>query len=378
MSPPRVAFVLTQDRGGPVDVCVMLAGELDRRGAEVALFGPRPARGAAAVEHLLRSGGVDRKGDLAGLARFRREIAAWGPEVVHAQDRRSGLVIAGLGAAARALGRPAPATVHTYHGVPDDVGQEWFAGTGGPAPSRYTRTVLAADAVVTRSVQRTVVPSESMAGFLARRLRVPAARMVHIDNGVPLPSPAPPGGPVRELLFVGLLVERKGVVDLLRAMSVPGAVPADVRLTVAGDGPARAEVEDAARPLGDRVRLLGFREDVPELLAKADALVLPSRMEQQPLVVAEAMAAGKPVLATDCGGVAEMLDVPGAARYLARPGDIGSLADALRLLLTDDDPARTGAALARAAHARFSPERATDRHLALYDRFLHPTGARAR
>jgi glycosyltransferase involved in cell wall biosynthesis len=109
---------------------------------------------------------------------------------------------------------------------------------------------------------------------------------------------------------------------------------------------------------------------VPDLLARADALVLPSRMEQQPLVVAEAMAAGKPVLATDCGGVADMLDVPGAGSWLAGPGDVDGLAGALRELFAEPDPGRTGRLLAERARARFAPEVCADAHLRLYERLL--------
>jgi glycosyltransferase involved in cell wall biosynthesis len=116
------------------------------------------------------------------------------------------------------------------------------------------------------------------------------------------------------------------------------------------------------------VTFLGFRPDVPDLLASADALVLPSTMEQQPLVVAEAMAAGKPVLATATGGVPAMLDVPGGPVFLAPPGDVPALADRLRALFAEPDPGRLGRLLAERAHARYRPEACARRHLDLYDR----------
>jgi glycosyltransferase involved in cell wall biosynthesis len=117
------------------------------------------------------------------------------------------------------------------------------------------------------------------------------------------------------------------------------------------------------------VRFLGFRTDVPELLTQHDALVLPSTMEQQPLVVAEAMAAGKPVLATNTGGVADMLAGTG---HLAEPGDVSSLAARLRALLSDEDPGATGRAAAARARERFAPEVCARRHLALYREVLTP------
>ncbi|SDD75977.1 glycosyltransferase family 4 protein [Actinokineospora iranica] len=362
---PRVAYLLTQDRGGPVDVTVRLAGALLAAGdAEVRVFGPTPARDAAALDGHHERLSVPRKGDLGATRRARAALRAWRPDIVHAQDRRAGLVSAGL----HLLRHGPRAVVHTYHGVPDDVGEAWFRGGPAAGPSRYTKFVLAADAAVARAVSRTVVPASAMGRFLRERLRVPGKRLAHIDNCVELPPCHPPAGPVRHLVFVGLLVERKGILHLLRALATPGLLPPDATLTVVGDGPQRARAEElAARaPLAGRVRFLGFRTDVAALLRQADAFVLASTMEQQPLAVAEAMAAGKPVLATDTGGVADMLAVDGAARYLAAPGDVADLATHLRALFADPDPATTGRLLAEHARARFSPEVCARRHLALY------------
>ena len=360
----RIAYLLTQDRGGPVDVTVRLAATLLGQGADVRVFGPVPARGAELLdghhEPLLVAG----KGDLAAAGRARAAIRAWRPDVVHAQDRRAGLVIAGL----RFTRGARPALVQTYHGVPDDVTEPWFRGDrGAGGPSAYTRAILAGDAAVARTLDRTVVPAEAMGRFLRRRLRVPAKRLARLDNCVELAEPSPPEGPVRHLVFVGLLVERKGILDLLAALAVPGVLPPDGRLTVVGDGPQRAEAERAAQALPGRVTFLGFRPDVPALLAGADALVLPSAMEQQPLVVAEAMAAGKPVVATETGGVADMLGPGAGTDYLVPPGDTAALAERLRALFAEPDPARIGALLAGRARHRFAPAECARRHLDLYE-----------
>ncbi|WP_372666004.1 glycosyltransferase family 4 protein [Amycolatopsis kentuckyensis] len=358
----RIAYLLTQDRGGPVDVTVRLAATLARDGADVRLFGPAPARGAELLDGLHHCLQVAGKEDLGAARRARAAIRMWRPDVVHAQDRRAGLVIAGL----RGEGRPA--LVQTYHGVPDDVAEPWFRGDRRAAgPSPYTRTVLAADAVVARVLDRTVVPAEAMGELLRRRLKVPATRVVRIGNCVEPALPDPPRGPVRHLVFAGLLVERKGILDLLAALARPGVLPPDARLTVVGDGPQRAEAERAARALAGRVTFLGFRPDVPALLATADALVLPSSMEQQPLVVAEAMAAGKPVLATAVGGVPEML---GEGSFLVPPGDVEALAGGLRALFAEPDPGRIGRLLAERAQRLYHPEACARRHLALYERLV--------
>jgi glycosyltransferase involved in cell wall biosynthesis len=364
----RLAYLLTQDRGGPVDVTVELALAASRvPGWEVRLFGPRPARGAEQVAHLHTEVLVEGKGAAGAIRRARRQLSAWRPDVLHAQDRRSGLVCAGATWGPPRAGRPG-VVVHTYHGVPDDVTQAWFQGGRGGGPSRYTRTVLAADALVARAVTRTVVPASSMARFLRQRLRVPADRLVHIDNGMPLPPAAVPRGPVRRLLFVGLLVRRKGVHVLLEAMA-RAALPPDVTLQVAGDGPERAALEAlaAGSRLRGRVEFLGFRADVPALLAGADAFVLPSAMEQQPLVLIEALGAGKPVVATDVGGVAEMVT---GAGIVVPPGDAAALARALEQLTTADDATPWGARAAAIARERFSVGTALHRHLTLYTELL--------
>lgn len=372
----RVAYLLTQDRGGPVDLAVELAAAVARvPGWHVRLFGPTPARGADRVADLHTELAVTGKGAVGAIRDARRELLAWAPDVVHAQDRRSGLVCAGLGwGPSHRVARPG-AVVHTYHGVPDDVTEEWFRGDrGAPGPSRYTRAVLGADALVARSVTRTVTPATSMATFLQRRLRVPSAKVVHLDNGLPLPPAAVTRGPVRRLLFVGLLVRRKGVHVLLEAMAAAG-LPPDVRLRVAGDGPERVELEAQAHRSGlaDRVEFLGFRSDVPQLLAEADAFVLPSAMEQQPLVLIEAMGAGKPVVATDVGGVREMVRDAG---LVVPPGDPAALAGALRELTTGGDAETWAVRAAADARERFSVERARDRHIALYEELL-ARGARS-
>lgn len=365
MSTPRVAFVLTQDRGGPVDVVRALAGELHRTGAaDVRVFGPPPRRGAGPLRPVWTESGVGTKGDVGGARVLLDRVRAWGPDVVHAHDRRAGLVVAGA-----RRHRRRPVLVQTYHGVPEDVAETWFRGLpGATPPSRYTRATLAADAVLARVLDRTVVPAEPMRRFLTGRLRVPAARLHHVDNGLDLGGPEPPTGPVRHLLVVGLLLARKGIGDLLEALARPGVFPAGARLTIAGEGPERAAIEARiARPdLAGRVEMLGFRSDVPELMRGADAVVVPSRMEQQPLVVIEAMAAGKPVLATDTGDAATMLDAPGATRHLAVPGDVGSLADALRRLFDDPDPGVTGKLLAARAAERYSSQACAAAHQDLY------------
>lgn len=374
-APPRrrVAFVLTQDRGGPVDVTVALAVALaDRPGFDVRLFSPPPARGLDQVKDLLVDSRVEGKGSARAMARARRRILDWHPDVVHAQDRRAGLVCARLAGSRLRPTTRRPAVVHTYHGVPDDVSQAWLTDPSAPGPSRYTRAVLTADALVARAVDRTVVVAQPLAEFLTHRLRVPADRVLHIDNGLTLPAVAKrdADGTIRRLLFVGLLVPRKGVDVLLRAMTrVSDGAGRTLTLTIVGDGPERSALERLSHDLvlDDRVSFLGFRQDIPDLMAVHDAFVLPARMEQQPLVLIEAMASGLPVVATDVGGVRDMLLGQGV---LVAADDAEALAAALTDLARADprERVRRSEQLSRHAHQRFGIGTSLDRHLRLYCR----------
>ena len=86
----RIAYLLTQDRGGPVDVTVRLAATLAADGHDVRVFGPVPARGASLLDGLHEELAVSDKEDFAAAGRARAAIRAWRPDVVHAQDRRAG------------------------------------------------------------------------------------------------------------------------------------------------------------------------------------------------------------------------------------------------------------------------------------------------
>lgn len=128
----RIAYLLTQDRGGPVDVTVRLAASLIASGeAEVRVFGPRPARGSELLDCHHEQVSVAGKGSMVAARSARSAIRSWRPDLVHAQDRRSGLVCAGM----HRLPTGPRAVVHTYHGVPDDVTERWFRACP-PRPDR--------------------------------------------------------------------------------------------------------------------------------------------------------------------------------------------------------------------------------------------------
>ena len=165
---------------------------------------------------------------------------------------------------------------------------------------------------------------------------VPKEKRVVIRNGVRI-TPGPNNGELvgrgqGEILCVARLAPEKGIDVLLSAME---RLP-DARLLVAGDGPERNELEASA---GKNVAFLGFVEDIPALLERAALVVVPSRSEGLGLSALEAMAAGKPVVASRIGGLCEVV-VHGETGLLVPPGDPEALAEALKSLLADPARAR--------------------------------------
>jgi glycosyltransferase involved in cell wall biosynthesis len=137
---------------------------------------------------------------------------------------------------------------------------------------------------------------------------------------------------------VGSLTECKDHDNLLKAILRVQEVGAAVQFLIVGGGSAEAEaaLHVRIRELGieQSVRYLGFRQDVQRILNGSDLLVLPSRHEAFPLVILEAMAVGKPVVATDCGGPAEILE-EGVSGYLVPARSPDALAQRILELIRD-------------------------------------------
>ncbi|KIX84467.1 glycosyltransferase [Thermus filiformis] len=157
-----------------------------------------------------------------------------------------------------------------------------------------------------------------------------------IYNGIPLERFS--GGGVQTWprrgklvwIHVGRFAPQKNHRLLVEAFAQALARLPSMELWLVGEGPLRPQVEEQVQKAGlvEYVRFLGLRRDIPELLSQADALLLPSDWEGVPLVVLEAMAAGKPVVATKVGGVPELVE-HGVTGFLVPPGDPGALAEAI-------------------------------------------------
>ena len=195
-------------------------------------------------------------------------------------------------------------------------------------------------------VDRYVCVSQPVADFSRTRGGLPAEKLVIIPNGVDLDrfparqaaDLAALGVPAgrRIVSFVGRLQRQKGVEWLIDSAGAWLAKLPDCDLLLVGTGPLQSRLEAACRAadLADRVHFAGWRSDVPEILAASELLVLPSAWEGMPNVVLEAMASGRPLVATDVEGVRELLG-PLAARQVVRYGDTRELADRIIALVSD-------------------------------------------
>ncbi|MFE4977442.1 glycosyltransferase family 4 protein [Kitasatospora sp. NPDC056651] len=165
------------------------------------------------------------------------------------------------------------------------------------------------------------------------------------------------GGVDRPLvLAVGRLVPQKAFGLLLDATRELAALDPEPLVLLAGDGPEAGALRERVAAEKLPVRLLGYRTDVPDLLAAADLVVLSSRWEARSLVVQEAMRAGVPVVATAVGGIPELV---GDAAVLVPPGDPAALGRAVRALLTDPDRRERLAAAGRQQAETWPDEAAT-------------------
>ena len=320
----RIVHVDTETgfSGGEVQVFLLLEG-LRARGHEVLLISPpgsrceREARARGFETRTVRTrNDLDARG-VYGLWRAFRESGA---DLVHLHTGRA-TWLGGL--AARLAGLPALTTRRM---------------------DRHVRPGLRTQLIYRVFTQRAVAISPAV----ARRLSdagVPEERMRTISSSVDPRAVEPRvgrdarrrAGRVPEdallLLVLANLVPRKGVDVLLEALV--GLEPAP-RLWIAGDGPERGALEAQAQQLGlaERVHFLGRCDDTGDLLAACDVFVMPSRLEGLGVAALEAMAAGRPVVASRVGGLAGLV-VHERTGLLVPPDDVASLADALRRLLDE-------------------------------------------
>ena len=175
-----------------------------------------------------------------------------------------------------------------------------------------------------------------------------------------------------EFVHVGRFFPEKDHALLIRAFREVNRAEPESRLTLVGDGPLRvaAERQVFSEGLGGKVRFLGARRDVPEILADRDCFILSSRWELHPITILEAMRAGLPVIASRVGGVPETV-VDGDTGLLVAPGSEAELVCAMRKLVQDPELGiKLGDRGYRRACEHFSNTLVAKKIEAAYDRVL--------
>src|SRR5271169_3953098 len=328
----KVAFVLGTSTGGTARHVRMLAGGYAARGVAAEVFGPAQTdrdfafsaqAGFTPVEIADRPRVLH---DLRAIARLRRLIRAWQPDVMHAHGLRAGALTAiALAFVRPSVYHPRPALVVTVHNAP---------AAGGVTGAIYRVLEL----IVARTADSVLCVSpdleERMRASGARRVgraMVPALATGNVSAETRALPNGDPGRPA--VLAVGRLAAQKGFGTLLDAAACWRDMRPEPLLVIVGEGPLEAELKSQAARLRLDVRFPGHRNDVPALLAAAAVFVLPSVWEGQPLILQEALRGGVPIVATRVGGTPELTGEDAA--LLVLPGDAKRLADAVRAVLTD-------------------------------------------
>jgi len=303
-----------------------LAGQVEEAGAAFFFLGKRP--------------GLDWR----MVPRLRALARRLGVHIIHAHNEGAGFY-AGLAGLCKG-----PPVITTRHGFSYGLNTLWVRRAAGLLSRR---TVC-----VGRDVMRLVREVD----------KIPASRVRIIYNGVDTAEFAPdqkrrelmraelgyaPGD--RILISVGRLAPEKGYDTLLRALALLAQADKGTRLVLVGDGPRRGFLQDLTKELGlqDRVRLLGNRKDIRDLLAAADVFVLSSLSEGVSKSLLEAMAMALPVVATSVGSTPEVVLAEKTGLLVpARRPDL--LAQALAAVLHDSQSARWGRAGRERVEAEFS------------------------
>lgn len=246
------------------------------------------------------------------------EVRRFRPEVVHAHWLLPNALVAAVLPGRHRL-------VVTLHGNDVQLASNRWAAPVARWVARRADVLLAVSAPLARQAEGVLSLAEGTIG------------VTHLPLPVEL-VPAPlPSGPLR-LLAAGRASREKGFDVLLDALARPEA--SGWQATLVAEGPERADLDRRAAALGDRVRVLPLlaRQELFELMRQHHVVVVPSRSEGLGLVAVEALALGRPVIASDVGGLPEVVI----------PGEDG-------MLVSPDDPAALTAALAEMAAAGVHP-----------------------
>jgi glycosyltransferase involved in cell wall biosynthesis len=362
-------FLCTPDRAGVGEHALSLLVALRKHGFTPYIVAPAPLLEAAKAE--LDAFNINRVAmdmssplDWREILRFSRLLRRERIDIVHCH-----MAIASFCASPAAWLSRVPVVIETTHGR-----EIWREG------KRFKGSFWV-DRQIGRFIDKFIAVSDAVAKHLEENKRIASGKIVVIHNGRDLAQfrPATADEVAQARAELGL-ADQPVVLMLARFSAEKGhALLIDsIRLLVrrwprlivllAGDGPEEAEIKTQCiyHGLRNNVRFLGYRTDAQRLFAAADVVVLPSKIEGLPLVAVEALAAGRPVVATAVGGTPEVV-IHEETGLLVPPDDATSFADALDRLLSDPDlRVRLGSRGRALVEERYDVQTQIDRTLALY------------
>ena len=354
------------DVGGAEHVVASLARQVDSSRFEMAIC---CTRGLGRLAEGLRDDGISVLLAAPPNRRYRHFTSLWlrrvirqfRPHVVHSHTL-TGLSVVGPLAYLRLI----PPWIHTFH-----------YGNYPYARKQDMRT----ERLLSRMATQLVAVSDAQRKVLVSYHRIPQDRIVSVPNGVSRnPALDVPGARERKrsefgfspsdvvIGSVAVLTEQKGISFLLQATREVVRGRRDVKVIIVGGGPLEASLraEAAALDLSSTVTFTGWRQDVPEILPMLDVFVMPSLWEAMPLALLEAMAARRPIVVTDVGENALLVD-GGQCGIVVPPRNVPALAAAMSSLLSDPERASSLGELAlRRLTDRFGVSRMVGRYEQLY------------
>jgi len=377
LNSPKIMHIITRlDRGGSADLLLKLAAAQRERGCEVAVISGRTVDPVADCQEYHRQTGIKIEFidclqreinpwlDLQALWRLFRLLRQRRPEIVHLHTAKAGFVGR---LAARAAGLKG--VVYTTHG---HIFHGYFNRLKTAIFIRMEQLAAACGGLIT-----TLSEMEKQ-DFVCRRI-APAAQIIPVPNGLDLaPFSAAQRGNVRReiglddetpvVAWVGRFEPVKGPEIFLQVCrQLHRQYGSRLKALMAGDGALNEKIHQERELLGlnDFLLLPGFRQDIVSLFTDLDLLVVTSINEGFGMVILEAMAAGKPVVAHDVGGIAELV-VDGETGFLVPAGDVDAICSRLDQLLNDRELYEAMSQAARRQATAYSLSAMADRFEAIY------------
>jgi len=342
--PVRILHVTATTTGGIGLLLLYLAKHLDKKKFDVTVaFGP----GYMLDEEFFKEGisvytiSISRKiapfSIVKGFLQIYRLIKEKRFDIVHSHTSVGGLI-------GRIAGKLAgvPVVIWSIHGFASHEGQNRF--------KKYFFLLI--EKLLDKFTDHYVAVSEALKKEGIQNRILTSNKITVIHNGIELRNYNKNFNVIQKKKELGIEMSRtiigtvtrfepqKAIHDFLVSVSYVKKTYPDIKVVIAGDGPLRREIEKLINDLklNDNITLLGWRNDVPEILAVLDIFCQSSLWEGCPMVLLEAMAVGKPIIATDVGGVKEIVEDDNTG-ILVPPADPKAMGDAIVKLINNKEKA---------------------------------------